>query len=79
MIEADPMRWVLRGVAGGTLALGWLFILWQNNFHVTVPVVSGAIWDLTGHPSLAFVTILACGGLLIWLAPAITRVGHAPG
>jgi hypothetical protein len=39
MIEADPMRWVLRGVAGGTLALGWLFILWQNNFHVTVPVV----------------------------------------
>ncbi|HEU4615138.1 MAG TPA: hypothetical protein VFS15_23760 [Kofleriaceae bacterium] len=32
------MRWVLRGVAGGTLALGWLFILWQNNFHLTVPV-----------------------------------------
>lgn len=39
MIEADPMRWVLRGVAGGTLAFGWLFILWQNNFHLTVPVV----------------------------------------
>jgi hypothetical protein len=39
MNEADPMRWVLRGVAGGTLVLGWLFILWQNNFHVTVPVV----------------------------------------
>ena len=43
---------------------------------VIVPVVSGAIWDLTGSPSLAFVPILACGGILIWLAPAVTRVGR---
>ena len=39
MSEADPMRWVLRGVAAGTLVLGWVFIAWQNNFHLTVPVV----------------------------------------
>jgi hypothetical protein len=39
MSEADPMRWVWRGVAGATLVLGWLFILWQNKFNVTVPVV----------------------------------------
>jgi hypothetical protein len=39
MSEPDPMRWIWRGVAGGTLVLGWVFILWQNNFHITVPVV----------------------------------------
>jgi CP family cyanate transporter-like MFS transporter len=44
---------------------------------VIVPVISGALWDLTGNPPLAFLPILACGGILIWLAPAITRVGQA--
>jgi hypothetical protein len=39
MSEADPMRWVWRGVAGGTLVLGWMFILWHNKFHITTPVV----------------------------------------
>lgn len=43
---------------------------------VIVPVISGLIWDLTGSPPLAFVPILACGGVLMWLAPAITRVGR---
>jgi len=33
------MRWMWRGVAAGVLLLGWLFILWQNKFHITVPVV----------------------------------------
>ena len=33
------MRWVWRGVAVGALVLGWLFILYANNFHVTAPVV----------------------------------------
>lgn len=33
------MRWVWRAITGSTLVLGWLFILWQNKFHVTVPVV----------------------------------------
>jgi len=36
---SDPMRWMWRGVAGGTLVLGWVFILWQNKFHITPPVV----------------------------------------
>lgn len=45
---------------------------------VIVPVISGLIWDLTSNPPLAFLPILACGGVLIWLAPAITRVGRAP-
>jgi hypothetical protein len=39
MSEADPMRWIWRGVAGATLLLGWLFILWQNKFHITPPTV----------------------------------------
>ena len=39
MGDADPIRWMWRGIAGGTLVLGWIFILWQNNFHITVPVV----------------------------------------
>jgi hypothetical protein len=39
MSEPDPMRWMWRGVTGGTLVLGWVFILWQNRFHITVPVV----------------------------------------
>ena len=39
MSEADPMRWVWRGIAAATLLLGWLFILWHNKFHITVPVV----------------------------------------
>jgi hypothetical protein len=39
MSEADPMRWIWRGVAAGTLLLGWVFILWHNKFHITVPVV----------------------------------------
>jgi hypothetical protein len=33
------MRWVWRGVTGGTLVLGWIFIFWQNNFRITTPVV----------------------------------------
>jgi hypothetical protein len=37
--EGDPTRWVWRAITGSTLVLGWLFILWQNKFHVTVPVV----------------------------------------
>ncbi|MEO8700138.1 MAG: hypothetical protein ABI867_08845 [Kofleriaceae bacterium] len=33
------MRWVWRGSAFGVLLIGWLFILFHNNFHVTPPVV----------------------------------------
>ena len=41
--EADPMRWVWRGVTSITLVIGWVFILWQNKFNITVPVVVIAI------------------------------------
>jgi hypothetical protein len=33
------MRWVRRGGALGALLVGWLFIAWQNRFHVTAPLV----------------------------------------
>src|SRR5262245_59983731 len=39
MRDRDPMRWVWRGITGATLVFGWLFILWQNKFHVDPPVV----------------------------------------
>jgi hypothetical protein len=35
----DTMRWVRRGIAIAALLFGWLFIGWQNHFHVTAPVV----------------------------------------
>src|SRR5690242_1590059 len=35
----DTMRWVWRGTAMGAVLLGWLFIAWQNHFHITAPVV----------------------------------------
>jgi hypothetical protein len=33
------MRWLWRGVALGALVIGWLFIAWQNRFHITAPMV----------------------------------------
>jgi hypothetical protein len=41
--EADPMRWVWRGITTITLVIGWVFILWQNKFNITTPVVVIAI------------------------------------
>ena len=35
----DTMRWVWRGVALAALLIGWLFIAWQNRFHITAPMV----------------------------------------
>lgn len=35
----DPLVWVRRTAFLVVLAIGWLFILWQNRFHVTPPVV----------------------------------------
>jgi hypothetical protein len=32
-------RWIWRGTALGALLLGWIFIAWQNHFHVTAPLV----------------------------------------
>jgi hypothetical protein len=33
------MRWVRRGCALAVLVIGWVFIAWQNHFHITAPVV----------------------------------------
>ena len=33
------MQWVWRGTALGVLLLGWIFIAWQNHFHITAPAV----------------------------------------
>jgi len=35
----DTIRWVRRGVAIAALCLGWIFIAWQNRFHISAPVV----------------------------------------
>lgn len=37
--SADPLRWVRRAGIGAVLVIGWLFIVWQNRFHLTAPVV----------------------------------------
>ncbi|HEX4420568.1 MAG TPA: hypothetical protein VH165_21785 [Kofleriaceae bacterium] len=33
------MRWVWRGVALAALVIGWVFIAWQNHFHISAPLV----------------------------------------
>lgn len=33
------MRWVWRGSALAALVIGWVFIAWQNHFHITPPLV----------------------------------------
>lgn len=35
----DTMRWAWRAGALAVLAIGWLFVLWQNSFHISAPVV----------------------------------------
>jgi hypothetical protein len=37
--KADPTRLVAFLIVQGALVIGWFFILWQNKFHITVPVV----------------------------------------
>jgi hypothetical protein len=36
-----------------------------------VPVISGALWDLTGSPAMAFVPPALCTLALVGLAPSI--------
>jgi len=33
------MRWVWRGSALTALVIGWVFIAWQNHFHISAPLV----------------------------------------
>jgi hypothetical protein len=35
--SSDTMRWARRGVVAAILVIGWLFIAWQNHFHLTAP------------------------------------------
>jgi len=35
----DTMRWVWRGSALAALLIGWVFIAWQNRFHISAPLV----------------------------------------
>jgi hypothetical protein len=35
----DPMRWTRRGIAVFIILVGWIFIAWQNHFHLTPPMV----------------------------------------
>jgi CP family cyanate transporter-like MFS transporter len=46
---------------------------------VIVPVISGALWDLSGVASFAFAPIGLCGVLLVILAPAINHVPRTQG
>ena len=49
-VERDDgvVRWIWRGSALLVLLLGWLFILWHNNFHVTPSVVFAFLGYLAG-------------------------------
>jgi CP family cyanate transporter-like MFS transporter len=40
---------------------------------VVIPTVSGALWDLTGHPWTAFVPLCICAVTLTTLGVALTR------
>jgi hypothetical protein len=55
--KADPMRLVAFLIVQGALVLGWFFILWQNKFHITAPVVMLCL----GYPSCcAWATSRSC-------------------
>ena len=33
------MRWIRRAGIAAVLVFGWMFVIWENRFHVTAPVV----------------------------------------
>ena len=41
---------------------------------VIIPIISGALWDITGLAALAFAADRISGLLLIVLAPAVSHV-----
>jgi CP family cyanate transporter-like MFS transporter len=43
---------------------------------VIMPIISGALWDVSGIGSLAFLPIAICNIGLAALAPTIGRVGR---
>ena len=44
------------------------------SWAVIVPVISGALWDMTNIAAMAFLPIALCGIVLVFLAPAINHV-----
>jgi CP family cyanate transporter-like MFS transporter len=44
---------------------------------VVIPVISGALWDLSGIGALAFLPIALCNVALAALAPAVSQIGRA--
>jgi cyanate permease len=40
---------------------------------VTVPIISGALWDVTGIPRMAFVPLCLCAVALTGLGLRLTR------
>ncbi|HEY1555035.1 MAG TPA: hypothetical protein VGF94_09405 [Kofleriaceae bacterium] len=39
----DAMRWVRLAGTAFVLVVGWIFVAWQNRFHITAPVVFACI------------------------------------
>lgn len=37
--DRDSLRWVRRGIVAAVVVAGWVFIAWQNHFHMSAPVV----------------------------------------
>ncbi|MEO7730729.1 MAG: hypothetical protein ABIY55_07140 [Kofleriaceae bacterium] len=35
----DPKPWLWRGLFLAVLVFGWLFVAWQNHFHISAPLV----------------------------------------
>lgn len=71
MSQDKTTRWLLGAIAGITLVLGWLFIFWQNNFHVTVSVVVIAL--------AYFAVVAAIGNLWRVGAAAVSPEDDSPG
>lgn len=65
----DQLRWVRRGVFLAILAIGWLFIFWQNRFYLNAPVV---------FVCLGFLAVLAAIYTL-WRTGVVAVADEAPG
>ncbi|MBA3818109.1 MAG: hypothetical protein H0X17_04410, partial [Deltaproteobacteria bacterium] len=57
------MRWIWRGSALAAVLIGWAFILVQNNFHITAPVVFVSLGLLAGV--LAIYTLFRVGATAV--------------
>ena len=37
--DRDSLRWVRRGIVAAVVVIGWVFIAWQNHFHISAALV----------------------------------------